>query len=361
MARHLICDGPPPSPRTSPVPFVSGLAVRLNAPGGYLPDPALKPAVNAALLLGQPLLLGGEPGVGKSSLARALAHALGLPCHEIFAHSELSRRDLFHEFDHLRRMFDVQAHDRRPPIDYLGLNALGLAIMAAAGPDRVATPLPGSETPEMSLAALARGALTLDGRPVTEATRSVVLIDEIDKAPRDLLNEVERMLFDIQELGLRVSADPEFRPVLVMTANSEKSLPEPFLRRCVFHYIQFPPLTPEEARERCPDVAPSEAPTLRDIVSQPISELSGGGALIDDAIALFSRMREAGRGFGRPPSTSELLNWLLLIVHDAGLGRTDTLQGRPDVLERYLSVLAKSPEDRRRAQDVVREWLGPTT
>jgi MoxR-like ATPase len=353
MAGTLIYNGPPSSKPEKPASFKSHLALSLDKPENYLPDPGLKRAANAALRLGHPLLLTGEPGVGKSQFAKALAYALGMPLLEIFAQSGMTKRDLFYNFDHLRRLYDTQSKSVKPAVDYLTFNALGMAILIAAGPGKMTRRLPNAEGREMQIADLAPG---WDWG--SEPARTVVLVDEIDKAPRDMLNdmlnEMERMLFDIPEIGQRVGADPSFKPVLVMTSNSEKSLPDPFLRRCVYYNIPFPPLT----REAADDAGDSELPpTLGDIVARRIQELDGSGPLVTEALQLFGLLRQPGRGFERSPGTAELLNWLLLVVHDAGKNSAQSLKQDREAVLHYLPTIAKSMNDAQRAESLAREWL----
>lgn len=223
----------------------------------YRPDPGLKDAVNAALLLGQPLLLTGEAGAGKTRLAEHLAWQLGLGEPLRFETKTTSQaRDLFYLYDALRHFQAVQIRDparsaqAADPLDYFTLNPLGLAILRSQ--------------PQTALAK--RGLLPLlerHGERHTAARRSLVLIDEIDKAPRDfpndILNEIETLFFRIPELAERIDnvpvrADPALRPVVVITSNSEKHLPEPFLRRCVYYHIPFPD------REQMHAITPLEPP-----------------------------------------------------------------------------------------------------
>ncbi len=215
---------------------------KLTDPAGYQADPGLIDAVNVALHLGKPLLLTGEAGTGKTILASSLAWELGYALEVYGTKSSSTATDLFYTYNALAqynvsqlegRGGSTTAVDADPDqlgLRYIRYNALGRAILRGCPKDKVGHLLPpGFDHP---------------GEP----TRSVVLLDEIDKSPRDLPNDVlsalDSMAFSIPELGnQRVEAEPDFRPVLVLTSNSEKALPDPFLRRCIFYHIPFPEST----------------------------------------------------------------------------------------------------------------------
>ena len=299
-------------------------------PRGYLADKGLVDAVNVALYLGQPLLLTGAPGTGKTQLAYSLASELGLGEPLKFeTRSTSAARDLFYTYDALGRFHAAHAQEgSAEPLDYIHWSALGQAILRANEPEAVAS--------------LLRDPARHGGR-----CRSVVLIDEIDKAPRDfpndLLNEVEGMYFRVPELSnVRVAADAEMRPVVILTSNSEKNLAEAFLRRCVFYDIPFP------SEDR-----------LRLIVASRLGNLDTRRELIDDALELFAHLREPSLGLLKKPSTGELLAWLrLLTAGPLAAGESGMRDAR--LVEPTLCALVKTAEDRRKARPVVTEWMRST-
>src|SRR5262245_39194104 len=142
-----------------------------------------------------------------------------------------------------------------------------------------------------------------------ERERSIVLIDEIDKAPRDvpndLLNEFENMEFEVPELQTRIRADPAYRPVLILTSNSERNLPDAFLRRCIYYNIPFPG---EDTRQE--DIARAQKHALLRIIQARLPSISVDTVWLEEALELFRLFRERGRGMQKYPGTAELLNWL---------------------------------------------------
>ncbi|MCW3842882.1 MoxR family ATPase [Micromonospora yasonensis] len=265
----------------------------------YLATAELQAAVNLAIGLGRPLLLQGDPGVGKTRLAYAVAYALGLPIEQAYIKSTSKGRDLLYTYDAIRRLHDAQLGGRRrgavdDPRQYVRLGPLGRAI-ARAGHGR----------------------------------RSVLLIDEIDKAdldfPNDLLRELDELAFEIDELPharYAVPADrPDLRPIIIVTNNEEKALPGAFLRRCIFHYVEFP----------------SSAEQL-----DMILQLHGIGEaeLRREVIDVLVRLREVD--LARRPGLSELLDWagfLQAVGVPAG-----EIGGLP-----YLGALLKQRGDQGRA------------
>jgi MoxR-like ATPase len=282
-------------------------------PAGYVADEGLRDAVNVALALGQPLLVTGEPGTGKTELAASVAHALDLPAPLVFhTKSSSSARDLFYRYDSLRHFHDAQFRADAPSADaYVEYEALGLAILLAMPPELADPSLPPP----------------LRGRG---PTRSVVLVDEIDKAPRDLpndlLDEIEQMAFTVKETGRAFRADPAFRPIVVLTSNSERVLPDAFLRRCVFYHLTFP------TRDR-----------LREIIRRRLPPANGfTPAMVEHAIAHFERIRALD--LRKRPSTAELLAWLRVLARlNVDLSRLGP--GDAEAIALTYSVLAKSKED----------------
>jgi len=335
----------------------------------YRPAPGLKAAIDAALWLGQPLLLTGDPGVGKTRAAYWLAGELEVePLLTCNVKSTSTGAELLYSFDEVARFRDGARGQERPLLSYLRLNGLGEAIVRGAGGQAVLRTLSGTrlDTP----AAIAAHAESLDRAfgaggwsPADGAlrvaallphdpafarsagTHRVLLIDELDKAPRDtpndLLNEVEAMAFRIPELDLQVESEGGRRPVIVVTSNSEKALPDPFLRRCVFFDIPFP-----------------EDDQLAEIVDGSIAALEGGGALVADAIGLFRRFRAPTSGIRRWPGTAELLAWLDLLVARYGFAAQDPLSGRPDDLADSLTAVLKSRDDLATGRRLAAAWAG---
>ncbi len=336
----------------------------------YRPGDDLIRAVNVALLLGMPLLLTGAPGVGKTRLASHLAEEHRAPYAFYGVTSASSARDLLYGFDELGRMREAfrrggdtanasslapRVHvPQEAPDDlrrYLSFRALGRAILRAGGPDaplqRIAAG-PGAERGLTTFAdlfdfaedrrAAAQGrALEIDW---TEPT--VVLIDEIDKAPRDLpndlLTELDRMQFDVPELGVRVRLpDAAPRPIVLITSNAERALPEPFLRRCVYHHVEWP------------------ADRLDEIVGLHIEALQTDTKRRADARALVDLLRSDAR-IARPPGLAEMLQWLHLLERD---GIVD-LRGRDRArLPGTLGALLKTEPDMRVGRELLGRWTPP--
>ena len=309
---------------------------KLNDPAGYIVGRELRHAVNVALILGQPLLVTGEPGAGKTQLARRVAYELRLPP-GLFpltfnTKSTSAAKDLFYQYDALGHFQDAQllrGEGRRPDVnDYITYGALGQAILLSLPPDDARRRKVNDHLP-----ADLRGLGPL---------RSVVLIDEIDKAPRDLpndvLDEIEEMSFTVRELvdekekrpGLTFPSDQSRRPVVIITSNSERDLPDAFLRRCVYFNIEFP-----------------NAETLNHVVEARLGLTSLTKEMRENAVRLFFEIRGMP-GLKKLPATAELLSWLHVLERH-GL---DVLDGRcsPELKESYCA-LAKDADDLKTMQD----------
>ena len=233
---------------------------RFTGTDRYIATEDLMMAVNAAITLGRPLLIKGEPGTGKTQLAQEIARSLGAPLYEWHIKSTSKAQQGLYEYDAVSRLRDSQlgearVHDIR---NYIVKGRLWEAFES-------------------------------DVRPV-------LLIDEIDKAdiefPNDLLRELDRMEFFVYETRELVQA--RHRPIILITSNNEKELPDAFLRRCFFHYIRFP-----------------DAVTMRSIVDVHFPGLKQ--ELLAEALTVFFDVREAP-GLKKKPSTSELLDWIKLLV-----------------------------------------------
>jgi len=242
------------------------MSSRFEGTSDYIATDDLKIAVNAAVALERPLLIKGEPGTGKTVLAYELAKALNAPLITWHIKSTTKAHNGLYEYDAVSRLRDSQLGDEKVKDvrNYLKKGKLWEAF-------------------------------TSDVRPV-------LLIDEIDKAdiefPNDLLQELDRMEFYVQETNETIKA--AVRPVVVITSNNEKELPDAFLRRCFFHYIRFP-----------------DTETMKDIVEVHFPGIKP--RLVAEALKTFYEVRDTP-GLKKKPSTSELLDWLkLLLVDDISL------------------------------------------
>ncbi|MEL6673143.1 MAG: MoxR family ATPase [Bacteroidota bacterium] len=291
----------------------------LLSSSSYLPDDGLKDVLDLALEWGMPLLVTGEPGTGKTQLAYHVARKLGLEKPLIFnTKTDSQARDLFYAYDAIRHFREAGMGQQKNALDYISFNALGKALLESG------------------------------------EKRAVVLIDEIDKAPRDfpndLLYEMENLAFQIKEatvvesqerLGQHAQvneqgfvrlAKPEHKPILILTSNSEKNLPDAFLRRVLYHHIDFP--TPER---------------LKEIVTQNIKpSQSLDEKLVKAAIDHFVEIRDL-RGFRKKPATAELLAWIHVLHKDgidleAGLKNAGTEELKRNILRSY-ALIAKNKED----------------
>jgi MoxR-like ATPase len=295
---------------------------QLDDPRFYLAEKGLCDAVNVALALGQPLLVTGEPGTGKTQLAGSIAYELGLPKPLVFNTKTTSTaKDLFYRYDALAHFHDTQFKKEDPAIDkYITYESLGLAVLLSLEAQQANPYLPER---------------LRDQGPI----RSIVLIDEIDKAPRDLpndvLNEIEGMSFTVRETGQTFSADHGYRPVLVLTSNSEKNLPDAFLRRCIFYHISFP-----------------DSMHLKEIVQRRLGLHSDfTPQMLENAIEHFEMIRQLA--LKKKPATAEFLAWVR-ILEKMQVDVNNLAPGQKEVLAFSYSVLAKSKEDK----DILeRTWL----
>ncbi len=331
----------------------------MRNPEHYLAGLELRAAVDTALILGMPLLLTGEPGSGKSRLAHSIAWELGLPLTDFIVKSDTQARDLLYRFDTVGRFHASQTEGRAAdPRRFITFAALGRAILHAKPRDYAH----GEEEGQLHLPL---AALQHPGRP----TRSVVLIDEIDKAPRDvpndLLDEIDRMRFSIPELAddrnpmpmveLSSSEQRTGRPIVVITSNSEKALPEPFLRRCVYHHLELPPF-----RQDLKDLQPDGRVTIEDIVRRRLgSRFAGGGdRLFAEMMDFYRFLRREAQGLGHHPSLAELLNWLDALVPTDREVAPNGIEGLDQslFLARTRSLLFKNQADQAQAENLIKRW-----
>lgn len=324
-----------PGPAPDGAVFIEAVPLaKRGDPRAYLADEGLIDAVNVALVLGQPLLLTGEPGTGKTQLAYSLAAELGLGEPLKFETKSSSvARDLFYSFDTLSRFHAAHHGGSSRSLDYVSYAALGQAILMSC--DRTLH------------AHLLTAELAKQG---PEPRRSVVVIDEIDKAPRDfpndLLNEIEHLAFRIPELGnAEVRAAPALRPVVVITSNSEKHLPDAFLRRCVFYHLAFP----DTARLK-------QILRLRLAVDGPSDAgLRLNDSFLADCVSFFERLRSTDSSLHKKPGTAELLGFVAAL----GVVGADTqvgLKHQKAAIRRCLGALVKDRDDQDEARALLERW-----
>ena len=265
--------------------------MRFEGTPGYVATNDLRIAVNAAIVLERPLLVKGEPGTGKTVLAREIATALEAPLIEWHIKSTTKAQQGLYEYDAVARLRDSQLGDTRVHdiANYIRRGKLWEAF--------------------------------------THGQRPVLLIDEIDKAdiefPNDLLQELDRMEFHVYETGETVKAGR--RPIVIVTSNNEKELPDAFLRRYFFHYIRFPDT---ETMQRIVDV---HFPGIKQ-------------RLVAEALKLFFEIREVP-GLKKKPSTSELLDWLKLLLNEDVTPETLRERDPRKVIPPLHGALLKNEQD----------------
>ena len=264
--------------------------MQFNNTENYITTEDLEMAVNAAINLEKPLLVKGEPGTGKTELAKQVAIKLGLKLFEWNIKSTTKAHQGLYEYDAVSRLRDSQLGDKKVNDikNYIKKGTIWSAF--------------------------------------SSEEKAVLLIDEIDKAdiefPNDLLHELDKMKFLVYETGEIISANK--RPIVIITSNNEKELPDAFLRRCFFHYIQFP-----------------DHETLTKIINVHFPDIKKN--LLQSALEIFFDIREFP-GLKKKPSTSEILDWIkLLLVEDISV--TDLKKEPKDMLPILYGALLKNEQD----------------
>ncbi len=264
---------------------------RFTGTDRYVATEDLTTAVNAAVTLGRPILIKGEPGTGKTQLAEEIARSLDRPLLQWHVKSTTRAQQGLYEYDAVARLRDSQLGDER-------VHDIGNYIV--------------------------KGPLW---EAFEEEVQPVLLIDEIDKAdiefPNDLLRELDRMEFYVYETRQTVRA--RHRPIIVITSNNEKELPDAFLRRCFFHYIRFP-----------------DAQTMAEIVDVHYPGLKK--ELLQEALNAFFKLREVP-GLKKKPSTSELLDWIKLLLAEDVSPEVLASNDRHTVLPPLHGALLKNEQD----------------
>lgn len=342
LANHYYTGGSRPASRDAPRKLpTTNIRDEWSRPQGYVASKDLIAAVNVAVTLGRPLLVTGEPGTGKSDLAKSVAYDLGLeePL-EFTVKSDTESRELFYSFDAVGRFHAPEAVSRQAPAEgdplpataFLTYNALGEAILRSNPPAVVRR-------------------YRRKGAEVAGPVRSVVLIDEVDKAPRDvpndILSEIDKLEFEVPELSLeagrpfRIKADKAYRPIVIITSNVEKSLPDAFLRRCVYFHVKFP-----------------EPAELRKIVGNRLGELyRGNDGFVDAVLSLFHYFRDEALGLSKRPATAELLDWLYVLFHSLpDRAPPKRLEEHPRFEDSVRCTLLKHEADQDRTKELIQAW-----
>ena len=264
--------------------------MRFEGTSEYISTDDLTLAVNASITLERPLLVKGEPGTGKTELARQIAFSLDLPIIEWNIKSTTKAQQGLYEYDAVSRLRDSQLGDERVKeiSNYIKKGKIWEAFETTG--------------------------------------KSVLLIDEIDKAdiefPNDLLQELDKMEFFVYETGETIKSRE--RPIVIITSNNEKELPDAFLRRCFFHFIQFP-----------------EKQTLESIVQVHFPDIKK--KLLDEALNQFFEVREVP-GLKKKPSTSEMLDWLKLLLSE-DVDASDLKSDGKNILPKLHGALLKNEQD----------------
>ena len=269
---------------------MKGQQMNFDSTAEYIATSDLSVAVNAAITLEKPLLIKGEPGTGKTELARQVANSLSVPIIEWNIKSTTRAQQGLYEYDAVSRLRDSQLGnaDIDNVTNYIKKGKLWEAFIADS--------------------------------------KVVLLIDEIDKAdiefPNDLLHELDKMEFHVYETGQQVTA--KHRPIIIITSNNEKELPDAFLRRCFFHYIRFP-----------------DQSTLEKIVEIHFPNIKK--SLLDRALTQFFEIRETP-GLKKKPSTSEVLDWLKLLLAD-DINPSELRSDPKNILPKLHGALLKNEQD----------------
>ena len=269
---------------------MKGQQMNFDSTAEYIATSDLSIAVNAAITLEKPLLIKGEPGTGKTELARQVANSLSVPIIEWNIKSTTRAQQGLYEYDAVSRLRDSQLGnaDIDNVTNYIKKGKLWEAFIADS--------------------------------------KVVLLIDEIDKAdiefPNDLLHELDKMEFHVYETGQQVTA--KHRPIIIITSNNEKELPDAFLRRCFFHYIRFP-----------------DQSTLEKIVAIHFPNIKK--SLLDRALTQFFEIRETP-GLKKKPSTSEVLDWLKFLLAE-DINPSELRSDPKNILPKLHGALLKNEQD----------------